>query len=86
MMRFDSIIAGPVNLDVSMLFVGPCISFSGVVEGNSNPRIFIPQLVEFYKKGLLPIDRLCEYYPFRELDKALEAAHSGKVIKPVLLF
>ena len=81
-----SIVAGPVELNVSMLFVGPCISFSGVVEGNSNPRVFIPQLVDFYKKGLLPIDRLCEYYPFEELDKAMEAAHSGRVIKPVLLF
>ena len=81
-----SFVSGPVTLDVSMLFIGPCISFAGVVEGNSNPRVFIPKLVEFYKEGRLPIDKLCEYYPFEEIDRAMADARSGKVIKPVLIF
>lgn len=81
-----SFVSGPVTLDVSMLFVGPCISFSGVVEGNSNPQSFIPRLVEFCKDGRLPVEKLCTFYPFGELDKAMADARSGKAIKPVLLF
>lgn len=61
-------------------------AFAGAVEGAANPQTFIPQLVDFYKKGLLPIDKMSKYYKFDDIEKAFEDSHSGAVIKPILVF
>ena len=81
-----SFVSGPVEIDTTMLFVGPCLSFAGTVEGASNPPIFIPKLVQYFKEGKFPVDKLATYYPFDDIEKAMEDAHSGKSIKPILLF
>ena len=81
-----SFVSGPVEIDTTMLFVGPCISFAGTVEGASNPPIFIPRLVQYFKEGRFPVDKLATYYAFDDIHKAMEDARSGKAIKPILLF
>ena len=81
-----SFVSGPVEIDTTMLFVGPCISFAGTVEGASNPPIFIPRLVQYFKEGRFPVDKLATYYAFDDIQRAMEDARSGKAIKPILLF
>ncbi len=81
-----SFLSGPVELDATMLFVGPCISLAGTVEGASNPQLFIPKLVQFFKEGRLPVDRLANYYSFGEVGKAFEDSKNGSAIKPIILF
>ena len=81
-----SFVSGPVEIDTTMLFVGPCISFAGTVEGASNPPIFIPKLVQYFKEGKFPVDKLATYYSFEDIHQAMEDARSGKAIKPILLF
>jgi aryl-alcohol dehydrogenase len=56
----------------------------GIVEGCSIPQLFIPQLLEYYKKGLFPFDRLVSYYDFEDIARAFEDTHKGRVIKAVL--
>jgi aryl-alcohol dehydrogenase len=56
----------------------------GIVEGCSIPQLFIPQLLEYYKKGMFPFDRLITYYDFNDIAKAFEDTHKGQVIKAVL--
>lgn len=56
----------------------------GVIEGDSVPRVFIPQLVAFYKAGQFPFDRLVRFYGFVEIEKAFEHSASGETVKPVL--
>jgi len=61
-------------------------SFAGAIEGAANPQVFIPMLVSLYKEGRLPIDLMSKYYAFDDIEKAFEAAASGEVIKPILVF
>lgn len=56
-----------------------------VCEGDSDPDIFIPQLIEYYRAGRLPFDRLVSFYAFEDINQAIADAESGKAIKPVLL-
>jgi len=56
----------------------------GVIEGDSVPRVFIPQLVEFHKVGRFPFDRLVRYYEFDQIEQAFEDSASGRTVKPVL--
>ncbi len=48
------------------------------------PDLFIPKLIELYKQGRLPFDRLITFYPFDEINKAVEDMEKRRVIKPVL--
>lgn len=57
----------------------------GILGGDAHPGLFIPKLAEFWRQGRFPFDRLLSFYPFAEIARAFEDAHSGKAIKPVLL-
>ena len=51
----------------------------GIIQGEG-----IPQLIELYKAGQFPFDRLIRHFPFEEINEAFATAASGDVIKPVL--
>jgi aryl-alcohol dehydrogenase len=57
----------------------------GILGGDAHPGLFIPRLVEFWRQGRFPFDRLLTFYPFAEIERAFADAHSGRAIKPVLL-
>ena len=56
----------------------------GVTEGDSNYPLFLPKLLEYYKGGVLPFDKLTKYYRIDEIEKAFEDALSGETIKPII--
>ncbi len=78
--------AGDVPLNAGMDLVGSCVTLGGTVEGAANPPVFIPRLVQYYKEGRFPVDKLSRYYKLEELDKALEESHNGSAIKPIIVF
>lgn len=53
--------------------------FIGVIEGDSNPAEFIPDLIQLHREGRFPIDRLCRTYPVQRLKEAIHDMHTGKV-------
>jgi aryl-alcohol dehydrogenase len=57
----------------------------GVVEGGIDPVSFIPRLIDHYRKGELPLEKLVKTYPFAAIEEAFEASQAGTVIKPVLV-
>jgi aryl-alcohol dehydrogenase len=73
---------GMLSLPMMPLMLGKKIV--GVLEGNSNPEIFIPELIEYYKKSAFAFDKLITFYPFEEISKAFHDSEEGKCIKPIL--
>lgn len=57
-----------------------------VLEGDSEPDTFIPQLAAMFRAGALPIDRLVARYDFAAIGRALADAEAGRAVKPVLCF
>ena len=57
----------------------------GVIEGDSDPHVFIPRLAELVGTGELPVDKLVTTFDLTSFDEAWAAAKAGRVIKPVLL-
>ncbi|HEY2701351.1 MAG TPA: NAD(P)-dependent alcohol dehydrogenase [Pseudonocardiaceae bacterium] len=72
------------SFDVNRLLLGRTIH--GVTLGDSEPQAFIPTLLDAWRAGRFPIDRLVRTYPFADINKAAEDAASGRTIKPVLIF
>ena len=71
------------TLDMNSILFGR--SVRGVIEGDSVPDVFIPQLVELWRQGRFPFDRLIKLYPLSKIDEAVEASEKGEVLKPVLI-
>ena len=61
-------------------------TLEGVIEGDTVPAEFLPSLVELWRQGRLPLERLIRTYPFDQIGRACEDARSGATIKPVLTF
>lgn len=59
-------------------------SVRGIVQGDSVPQLFIPKLVELFRSGRFPIDRLVRFYAFDDINTAFADAAGGDVVKPVL--
>ncbi|HET7335685.1 MAG TPA: NAD(P)-dependent alcohol dehydrogenase [Rhizomicrobium sp.] len=72
----------PGNL-LSMITFGHTVK--GIIEGDSDPDEFIPELLALYKEGRFPFDRLIKTYPMREINRAIKDQHDGKCVKIVLL-
>ena len=73
------------TLDVTDL-IGGGKTVRGTIEGDADPQTFIPQLIEWYQDGRLPMDRIVTAFPFTEIDRAVAGMLDGTAIKPVLVF
>jgi Zn-dependent alcohol dehydrogenase len=49
------------------------------VRAQLTPRQFIPQMIEMQKSGVFPIEKLCTFYSYKDIDKAVAAMHDGSV-------
>jgi len=56
----------------------------GIVQGDSVPDLFIPRLVELYKQGRFPFDRLLRMYRLDQINQAVDDLKKSAVIKAVL--
>lgn len=75
-----------VGIPLEPLLLNKNVTLAGLTEGGSNPQAFIPKLVQHYKEGRLPVDKLVKFYDFNDIEKAFEDSHSGVTIKPILKF
>ncbi|HZB51339.1 MAG TPA: NAD(P)-dependent alcohol dehydrogenase [Mycobacteriales bacterium] len=56
-----------------------------VVEGDAEPQVHIPQLVQLWREGRFPFDRMLERFPFTAVNEAEKASMEGRAIKAVLV-
>jgi aryl-alcohol dehydrogenase len=56
----------------------------GIVEGDSVPDILIPQMIELYRQGRFPFDKLVRYYTLEQIDQALIDSENGVTVKPII--
>ena len=71
-----------VALDMDKIMNGRTVR--GIIEGDAIPDLFIPKLIELYRQGRFPFDKMITFYPFADIEKAVEDMEKGRVIKPVL--
>ena len=60
--------------------------FMGVVEGDVNPKEYVPKMVKWVQEGTLPLQRVIKFYKAEEFEKAIADMQSGQTIKPVILW
>jgi aryl-alcohol dehydrogenase len=69
-------------VDMALLLNGRVLR--GVIQGDAVPQLFIPKLIDLYRAGKFPFDRLVRFYDFTDVERAFEDSKQGRTIKPVL--
>ncbi|MFE9439422.1 NAD(P)-dependent alcohol dehydrogenase [Streptomyces sp. NPDC006602] len=77
--------APDVTVDVQDMISGGK-SLRGSIEGDAVPHDFLPRLLEMRATGQLPVEELISFYPFAEINRAVDDTRSGAAVKPVLVF
>jgi len=75
----DALNVNPIEL----LSKGARIQF--ILAGLSTPQVLLPRLIEWYKQGRFPVDRLVKRFDFADINKAFAESVAGRAIKPVLV-
>ncbi|MCX6401117.1 MAG: NAD(P)-dependent alcohol dehydrogenase [Propionibacteriales bacterium] len=69
---------------IDLLSTGKVVRSS--VEGESDPLVTIPQLIELRAAGRFDVDHLVATYSFEKIADAIADTKSGAVVKPVLVW
>lgn len=56
-----------------------------IIQGDADPQVFIPRMIDLFMQGRFPFDRLETFYDFIAINKAIADSRRGKTVKPVLL-
>ncbi len=67
-----------------LLFGGRRIQ--GINMGDAIGSVFIPQMVDMFMEGKLPLDRIITEYPFDAINQAFTDTKTGKCVKAILRF
>ena len=57
----------------------------GVLMGDAIPQLALQKLINFWKAGQFPFDKLEKFYTFEQINEANKASNDGLVIKPVMI-
>jgi aryl-alcohol dehydrogenase len=60
------------------------IQVHGVTEGNADPQMLVPELIDLFVAGKFPFDRLIRTYPLSQINQAVEDQLAGRCVKAVL--
>ena len=63
---------------------GASIKGSIMAGAHAVPDVFIPKLIDFWRSGQFPIEKLVKYYEFGQINQAVHDAHDGSAIKPIM--
>ncbi|SEQ95574.1 aryl-alcohol dehydrogenase [Faunimonas pinastri] len=72
------------NLEIphSLFRMGKSITYA--IEGDSVPEVFIPRLIQLYRKGRFPFDKLIKFYDLDQINQAVEDSEKGVTLKAIL--
>lgn len=73
---------GEATISMNALLRGRTLR--GATEGDSVTHRFIPQLIEWWRAGRFPFERLVQYFDLADINAAVDACASGAVVKPIV--
>ncbi|CUX68753.1 NAD(P)-dependent alcohol dehydrogenase (plasmid) [Agrobacterium tumefaciens] len=78
----SSALGTEASIDIGSFLFGRTLV--GVVEGQSIPSTFVPELIGYWREGRFPFEKLVQFYDLSDINQAMADSESGKVIKPIV--
>lgn len=60
--------------------------YFGAVQGHSRTGSYIPQMVQWWKEGKFPVEKLVRFFAFEDYEEALKVMGRGDVVKPIMVW
>ncbi|EON69255.1 hypothetical protein W97_08415, partial [Coniosporium apollinis CBS 100218] len=60
--------------------------YIGAVEGDAYPPKYVPEMIQWYRDGKFPVDKLVKFFKAEEYEKALHEMQSGEAVKPIIVW
>ncbi|KAF6806969.1 putative alcohol dehydrogenase [Colletotrichum sojae] len=58
--------------------------YFGAVQGHSRTRDYVPKMVQWWRDGVFPVEKLIKVFEYPDFEKAVEAMKRGDVVKPII--
>lgn len=78
-------VGGEIELDTYNELTNGNKRIIGSLMGDVVPKFNVYNLIQFYRNGDFPFDKLIEFFDFEDINEAEEASTSGEVVKPVVI-
>jgi aryl-alcohol dehydrogenase len=72
-----------IKIDITE-FMQMAKTIYGIIEGDSVPDVFIPQLLDLFMQGRFPFDKLTKLYPFDRINEAASDSERRLTVKPII--
>nr|POE62401.1 aryl-alcohol dehydrogenase [Quercus suber] len=85
--KYVQVGSAPMDYDLKInlfRFMTTGKQFIGAVEGQAYPPEFVPKMIQWYREGRFPIDKLVKFFAAEDFDVGLKEMHEGTTIKPIL--
>ncbi|KAI0177985.1 zinc-binding dehydrogenase [Pestalotiopsis sp. NC0098] len=60
--------------------------YYGAVQGHSRTAEYIPKLIQWWRDGKFPVEKLIKTFDFEDFEGAIKGMGDGSVVKPVLIW
>jgi Zn-dependent alcohol dehydrogenase len=60
--------------------------YFGAVQGHSRTSKYIPDLIQWWREGKFPVEKLVSFFDFEDFGSAIRGMKDGSVVKPVLIW
>jgi aryl-alcohol dehydrogenase len=61
-------------------------TFKTVVQGSSVPQVFIPRMIQLWRDGRFPFEKLIKDYALTDINQGFEDSKNGIATKPVIIY
>lgn len=85
--KYIQVGTSPFDFNLEILLFPHMISgkqIIGAIEGQAYPPEYVPKMIQWYREGKFPIDRLMKFMKADDFEQALKEMHDGITIKPIL--
>ncbi|KAJ5771948.1 zinc-binding dehydrogenase [Penicillium odoratum] len=60
--------------------------YFGAVQGHSKPEEYIPKMIQWWKDGTFPVEKLVKFFDAADFANAVKLMGSGDVVKPIIVW
>lgn len=60
--------------------------YFGAVQGHSRTREYIPKMIQWWKEGIFPVEKLVKFFDFTDFENAVKVMGQGDVVKPIMVW
>lgn len=62
-------------------------TYMGAIEGDAVPSKYLPEMIQWYREGKFPLEKLVKFYKAEDFKKGLDDMHKGvDAVKPVIVW